>query len=120
MIVSRNRVFGRLASIAVWTTAITSPASDPIIVKPRMRSPFAATSTLMKPRVSDNVRDRNTTAIGSFAKRTAMPWHWASLFANADTSERWVGEDAVGNQPVARRCAIAARQIVPDHAEIVE
>jgi hypothetical protein len=37
-------------------------------VKPRMRSPFASTSTLMKPRVSDNVRDRNTAAIGSFAK----------------------------------------------------
>jgi hypothetical protein len=66
MIASRNRVCGRPASIAVWTTAITLPASDPIIVKPRMRSPFASTSTLKKPRVSDNVRDRNTAAIGSF------------------------------------------------------
>src|SRR5438552_7063583 len=35
---SRSLEYGKLASIAVCTAAKTSPASEPIIVKPRMRS----------------------------------------------------------------------------------
>jgi len=35
---SRSLGYGRPASIAVCTAAMTSPASAPIIVKPRMRS----------------------------------------------------------------------------------
>jgi len=53
--------------------AMTSPASAPNIVKPRMRSLSAATSAFIKPRVSEVVRARNTAMIGSFAMRTAMP-----------------------------------------------
>src|SRR5215472_5027343 len=51
-IASRSHGYGRSASIAVCTTAMTSPASAPIIVKPRMRSSLAPTRTFMKPCVS--------------------------------------------------------------------
>src|SRR5437899_2084114 len=57
---------------------MTSPASAPSMVKPRMRLPSASTIAFRKPRVSEIVRDRNTATIGSFATRTAMPWRWAS------------------------------------------
>ena len=48
------------ASIAVCTAAITSPASGPNMVKPRMRSVRASTSAFMKPRISPVVRVRST------------------------------------------------------------
>src|SRR5260370_34653580 len=76
--------------------------------KPRRRSPPASTSALVKPRVSDIVRDRNTAAIGSFATRTAMLWRWASPSLKP-TRASGGGEDilrqcstdtAVGDPPV--------------------
>src|SRR5260221_6223307 len=87
------------ANIAVWTTAMTSPASAPIMVKPRMWSLPASTSAFMKPRVSDIVRDRNTAAIGSFATRTAMPWRWASLSLKPTRASGGAGDIEVGNNP---------------------
>src|SRR5262249_34228188 len=75
---SRNTVWDRPPSIAVCTAATTSPASVPSIVKPRMRSPDASTSTFMKPAVSPVVWVRNTALIGSFATRTAIPCSRAS------------------------------------------
>ena len=60
------------AIIAVCTTAMTSPALAPIIVKPRMRSRSASTSAFMKPRVCEIVRDRNNATIGNFATRTEV------------------------------------------------
>jgi hypothetical protein len=44
-IASRSTGYGRRASIAVCTAAMTSPASAPIIVKPRMRSSLSPTRT---------------------------------------------------------------------------
>ena len=75
---SRSLEYGKFASIAVWTTAMTSPASAPIIVKPRMRSSLAPTRTFMKPRVSPVASVRSTALIGSLATRTEMPWRCAS------------------------------------------
>src|SRR6266550_5673791 len=60
-------------SIAVWTTAMTSPAWAPSMVKPRMCSPCASTRAFMKLRVSEVVRERRTATIGSFATRKAIP-----------------------------------------------
>src|ERR1700732_364944 len=68
---SRRFVYGRPARIAVCTTAMASPASAPIIVKPRMRSSRAATSAFIKPCRSSIVCVRSTAFIGSFATRTS-------------------------------------------------
>src|SRR5688572_6646189 len=76
---SRSPAYGRPASIAVWTTAITSPASAPSIVKPRMRSLFVSMSAFMKPRVSPSARARRTDVIGSRATRTSIPRRCASV-----------------------------------------
>src|SRR5438128_6649064 len=75
---SRKPVYGRPASIAVCTAAMTSPASGPSIVKPRMRSPCESTSAFMKPPLSEIVHVRSTARIGSFATRTPMPRRRAS------------------------------------------
>jgi hypothetical protein len=58
-----------LASIAVCTAVMTSPASEPIIVNPRMRS-SPPTSTFMKPAVSSVASVRSASLIGSRATRT--------------------------------------------------
>src|SRR6266852_4757410 len=63
---SRSLEYGRSASIAVCTAAMTSPASAPIIVKPRMRSSLPPTRTFMKPCVSPVVaarRDQDVAAL---------------------------------------------------------
>ena len=54
-------------------TAMTSPASGPIIVKPRIRSPFASINAFMSPRVSSIVRVLSTAVMGICATRTAIP-----------------------------------------------
>src|SRR6516225_3426285 len=72
------------ASIAVCTTAMTSPASAPNIVKPRMRSPSAATNAFIKPRVSEVVRVRNTAAIGILANNAFV------LFSGSDDKTRLI------------------------------
>src|SRR6516225_3754341 len=61
---------------------MTSPASAPIIVKPRMRSSLAPTRTFIKPCVSSVVAVRRTAFIGSFATRAATPWRFASASFN--------------------------------------
>jgi hypothetical protein len=39
--------YGRSASIAIWTMAMTAPASAPTIVNPRMRLSLALTKAFM-------------------------------------------------------------------------
>src|SRR5215469_8638862 len=62
---SRSLGYGRSASIAVCTTAMTSPASAPIMVKPRIRSSLPATRAFMNPCVSSVVSVRRTALVGS-------------------------------------------------------
>src|SRR3981189_684375 len=110
------------ANIAVWTTAMTSPASAHTMVKPRILWAPASTSAFMKPRVSDIVSDRNTAAIGSFATRTAMPWRRASPSLQPTRARGGgvgVGDPAGGAEPTTFG-AIPAAQIGRDDAEIVE
>jgi len=57
---------------------MTSPASAPSIVKPRIRSSGPMTA-FMKPSVCPVVRVRSTAAIGSLATRTASPRARASV-----------------------------------------
>ena len=71
-IASRSLGYGSSASIAVCTTAITSPASAPIIVKPRMRSSFAADENLHKAlrfRRSSRSAERHSSATSRPAHR---------------------------------------------------
>src|SRR4029078_2858380 len=77
-IASRSCVYGMPARIAVCTTAITSPASGPIIVKPRMRSSLP-TRSLRNPCSSQIACARSTALVGIFATRTATPLRFASL-----------------------------------------
>jgi len=60
-------------SIAVWTTAINSPASAPNAAKPRMRLLSSSISIFRKPRVSERVFARSTPCIGIFATRYRTP-----------------------------------------------
>ena len=107
------------ANIAVCTTAMTSPASGPSIVKPRMRSLCASTSAFIKPCVSAIVRVRSTALIGSVATRTSMPRRLGVAFVQADPGERRVREQAEGDEPVARG-PVASRQVVADDPKIIE
>jgi hypothetical protein len=66
-------MYGRPSSIAICTAATTSPASAPIIVKPRMWSSRAATSPFIKLRLSSIVCVRSAALIGSFATRASIP-----------------------------------------------
>src|SRR5262249_32352840 len=75
---SRSLQYGRFDGIAVRTAAMTSPASAPIIVKPRMRSSLPTTRAFMKPCLSPVACARSTTFVGSFATRTVTPWRCAS------------------------------------------
>ncbi len=70
---SRSLTYGKSASIAVCTVAMTSPASAPIIVKPRTRSSPPPTRTFIKPSVSPVVAVRRTAFIGNLATRVSMP-----------------------------------------------
>ena len=74
MTASRSFVYGSSASIAVCTTARTSPASEPTMVKPRMRSSLALTTAFMKPCFSSVASVRRTLLMGSLPMRTGMPW----------------------------------------------
>ncbi len=67
-IASRRTVYGMPPSIAVWATAMSSLASAPNAVKPRMRSSLPI-SAFMKPRVCDSVCVRSTIAMGIRAMR---------------------------------------------------
>lgn len=65
----RSAVYGVRPIMAVWTAAISSLASAPNAVNPRMWSLSAATSIFRNPRGSDRVRVRRTAAIGMVSSR---------------------------------------------------
>ncbi len=116
---SRRLVKGMPASIAVCTTAMTSPASGPSMVKPRMQVAVGGDDGLHEAaRLGDGVRahDRGD-GQGGGADGDALPRRLA--LAQADAGELGVGEHAVGHE-AALRAAAAAREIVADDAEIVE
>ena len=54
--VSRKVVYGSPAIIASWTVPMSSPASGPKPVNPRIRSSCASISVFMNPRFSEIVR----------------------------------------------------------------
>ena len=66
---SRSLGYGRSANIAVCTTAMTSPPSAPIMVKPRIRSSLPATRAFMNPCVSSVVSVRRTALVASLGTR---------------------------------------------------
>lgn len=77
-IASRSEVYGSFASMAVCATAMTSPASVPKAVNPRISSLSALTSAFRNPRVSESVCVRRTLAIGILVSRYGMACFWAS------------------------------------------
>src|SRR5207253_2092443 len=115
-IASRKTVWASPPSIAVCTAAMTSPASGPIIVNPRMRSPGVSTSTFMKPAFSPVVRVRSTALIGSVATRAAMPrWRASSSLrptrASGGSVNRQHGARRAGGlRPPPARAAPAGRK----------
>ena len=116
---SRSLPYGKFARIAVCTATMTSPASDPIIVKPRMRSSLPPTRAFMKPSVSPVASVRSTALIGNLATRTATPWRCAS----PSLSPTWASGGSVnrqyGTEPIAR-AALPSSQIVPDDSKVVD
>src|SRR5262245_29024499 len=89
---------------------MTSPASAPIMVKPRMRSLSRPTIVFMKPCFSSVASVRKTALIGSLATRVA--------FAQSHVRELRVGEHAVRHQAIAR-AARSPGQVVPDNPEVI-
>jgi hypothetical protein len=96
---SRSAVYGRPAIIATWTTAITSPASAPNAVKPRMRSPPSSMSALRyPPRLGEGPGPqyglhRDLGQAVSDAALAGLP------LAQADPGQLRVGEQATGLLP---------------------
>src|SRR6266403_4194069 len=107
------------ANIAVWTTAMTSPASAPIMVKPRMRSPPASTSVFMKPRVSGYCPRSQHGGDWQLRHANGDALALGFAFAQANARERRVGEHAVRDEPITLGASPAA-QIGRDDTEIVE
>src|ERR1700682_3025382 len=108
---SRSPVYARPASMALCTAAITSPAPEPSIVKPRIRSLRASMSAFMKPRVSPVVRARRTELMGRRATRRAIPRGLAPPQFGID-------EHAIGDQSIACRSR-TPRQIIAHDSEVV-
>src|SRR5438046_2523413 len=106
------------ASMAVCTTAITSPASGPNIVKPRMRSLRASSSTFIEAaRLPRRPRPKH----GAHWQRCDAHRHAAAPcfdLAEPDPRQGRVREQTEGDEPVTRRPA-APGQIVADHAKVV-
>ena len=96
---------------------MTSPASGPIIVKPRIRSPAFSTSTFMKPALSSIVRVRRMAVIDSVATRTEMPRCRFAL-AQTHSRQRRVGEQAIWDETVACASTISA-EVVPNDPKVV-
>jgi len=59
--------------IATWTAIMSSLASVPNTVKPRISSPSAAMSIFMNPRGSSRVLVRRTAAMGRLSMRYRRP-----------------------------------------------
>ena len=119
MMASRSFGYGSPASIAVCIAAMTSPASAPIIVKPRMRSSFAPTRTFMKPCVSSVASRRVHGTHRQFADAHGNALPLCVPFAQPDMRKRRIGEHAGRHQPVVR-AARAAGQVVADDAKIID
>src|SRR5271166_696162 len=107
---SRSFGYGRFASIAVCTAAMTSPASEPVIVSDEylhkalsvVRGFRAQNGTHRQPR---DARDQ--------------PSALCLALAHPDMGKGRVGEHAIGNQPIAR-AAVPSGQVVPDDAKIID
>jgi hypothetical protein len=91
---------------AISTTAITSPASGPVIVKPRIRSPFASISALVNPRASSIVRFLSTAVIGILATHTAIPGRFASVSVRPQVRNLRICEETRGDTSRRRLQAI--------------
>ncbi|MEJ1977158.1 MAG: hypothetical protein WDN49_14620 [Acetobacteraceae bacterium] len=110
---------GQVSEHRRLTAAITSPASEPIMVKPRILSSSARTSTFMNPSVSSVAavpqdivhRHRRHADRDALAPRLA--------FGQAYACERRVGEHDMGNQ-AACGPAVATSHVVPDDPEIID
>ena len=74
-----QRGYGIRAIIATRTAAMSSLASAPNAVKPRISSLSAAMSILRNPRGSDRVRVRRTAAMGRVSRRYPRPRLLASV-----------------------------------------
>src|SRR5262245_60802523 len=115
---SRSLGYGRSASIAVCTTAMTSPASAPIMAKPRIRSSLPATRAFMNPCVSSVVSVRRTALVGSLGHPHGDALAPRVAFGQSDAGERRLREHAVRNQPITC-AAVRPGQIVPDDPKVV-
>jgi hypothetical protein len=82
------------ANIAVCTAAMTSPASAPIIIKPRIRSSFWPIRAFMKPCLRSVACAPSTEFIGNLATRTMIPWRSAS----PSLSPTWASGGSVNMQ----------------------
>src|SRR5208283_4068615 len=102
---ARSLQYGMFASIAVCTVGMTSPASEPIIVKPRMRSSLPPTRTFMKPCVSPVASVRSNALIGNIATRTVTPWRRAS----PSLSPTWANGGSVNRQYGTSRSRVFVR-----------
>src|SRR5258706_4947399 len=79
---SRRAGNGSLPSIAIWTTAVTSPASAPSIAKPRICCDLASTTAFRNPRVSASVRARGMADADTLATLISKPLFRASRSVN--------------------------------------
>ena len=111
-------MYGKPASIAISTTAMTSPASAPIMVKPRMRSSLSATRAFIKPSLlAGRLRPQHGARRQSGDPRDdALTLRFA--FAQSDVRERRIGKHAVRDQPIAR-ASPPSGQIVANDAKVV-
>ncbi len=105
--------------MAICTTVMTSPASGPTIVKPRIRPSPGEMSAFMNPCVSPIVRARSTPAIGSLATSTATPWRCASLSRSpiCATCGSVNKQDGI-SRPLVVRCPPG--EVVADDSEIIQ
>ena len=96
---------------------MTSPASEPIIVKPTMLS-SVPTRAFMNPCFSSVASVRSTALIGNRATRTEIPLTPRLALAQSDARQRRVGEHAIRNQTVTCT-AVSAGEVVANDPEII-
>jgi hypothetical protein len=75
----------RFASIAIFTAPTTSPASAPMIVRPRIRSSLPPTSAFMKPCVS------SVASVRSPAVHRLLLWSVSSPLSASPSTPRLAG-----------------------------
>jgi len=117
-IASRSEVYGSFASMAVCTTAVTSPASVPKAVNPRISSLSALTSAFRKPRVSESVCVRahlcHRNLCEPIRDRVLQSFRFVQTYAH----QFRIGEYAEWNQP-ALSSPVPPVQVVVHNSEIV-